>query len=228
MKRVDKIATAILLNYKRPQNIKKIVDALRSQTVPVKIFLWNNNPEYSFKNIVDLEILSSENLRCFPRWTLSSFSETKYIFSLDDDMLPIDNDVIKKCCAIYQKLPVKLDPIIGVSGVVLNENLNYQQSTHLTIGHGQNVQVDIVKGQFMFMRREIFKSIALSDEFIFEDDIYINSYSKLKYLPSLISNSFERLPNGEESLWRSPGHFQRRNEAIKKYKKLEFLFELKK
>ena len=105
---------------------------------------------------------------------------------------------------------------------------HYQQSTHLTIGHGQNVQVDIVKGQFMSMRHEIFKSIALSDEFMFEDDICINSYSKLKYLPSLISNSFERSPNGEEFLWRSPGHFQRKNEAIKKYKKLKFLFQLKK
>jgi hypothetical protein len=228
VKRVDEIATAILLNYKRPQNIKAIVDALRSQTVQVKIFLWNNNPEYSFKNIVDLEVVSSENLRCFPRWTLSSFAQTQYIFSLDDDLLPIDDDLIKKCCEIHKKIPEKYNPIIGATGVILNDNLNYQKSLHYKIGHGKDVRVDIVKGQFMFMGSAIFKHIPLSHEFIFEDDIYVSSYSKFKYLPSIVSNSFVELANKEESLWKSPGHFERRNEAVKKYKKSPFLFELKK
>ena len=37
--------TVILVSYKRPDNIKLIVDALVKQTIKPTIFLWNNNSD---------------------------------------------------------------------------------------------------------------------------------------------------------------------------------------
>lgn len=52
------IATALLLNWKRPENIVKTIASMRAQTVPIEIWLWNNNPDDKTAYDVDMQINS--------------------------------------------------------------------------------------------------------------------------------------------------------------------------
>ena len=51
-----KTVTAILLNWKRPENIVKTIKSIRDQSIPVKICLWNNNPDDKKNYDVDLPV----------------------------------------------------------------------------------------------------------------------------------------------------------------------------
>jgi len=61
-------ATAVLLNWKRPDNLKELISSIRSQSVPIEILLWNNNPDDKTRYDVDIQVDSSTNLMCWPRW----------------------------------------------------------------------------------------------------------------------------------------------------------------
>ena len=52
--------TIILLNYKRPQNIPLILEAIRTQTIPAKVFLWNNGLDDVNSPLLDRYHLSKE------------------------------------------------------------------------------------------------------------------------------------------------------------------------
>lgn len=50
--------TALLLNWKRPQSIIKVINSIKKQTVKVDIWLWNNNNDDRTKYDVDVQINS--------------------------------------------------------------------------------------------------------------------------------------------------------------------------
>jgi hypothetical protein len=56
--------TAVLLNWKRPENIVKTIKSIRDQSISVKICLWNNNSDDKIKYDVDLQINSPDNFKC--------------------------------------------------------------------------------------------------------------------------------------------------------------------
>lgn len=90
-------ATALLLNWKRSDNLKIIIESLHSQSIPIEIFLWNNNFEDKTQYDVNLQINSSENLMCYPRWFMGAYASSEYIFSLDDDLVFKDSKVVEDC-----------------------------------------------------------------------------------------------------------------------------------
>ena len=53
--------TALLLNWKRQENIVKVIQSIRDQSVKVDIWLWNNNIEDNTSYDVDVQINSSNN-----------------------------------------------------------------------------------------------------------------------------------------------------------------------
>ena len=55
--------TALLLNWKRQDNIVKVIQSIRDQSVKVDIWLWNNNSEDTTSYDVDVQINSSNNFK---------------------------------------------------------------------------------------------------------------------------------------------------------------------
>ena len=96
--------TAVLLNWKRPENIVKTIKSIRDQSISVKICLWNNNSDDKTKYDVDLQINSPNNFKCYPRWMMASLIETDYIFTLDDDLILADDNVIEDTLNLYKKI----------------------------------------------------------------------------------------------------------------------------
>ena len=56
--------TALLLNWKRQENILKVIQSIKDQSVDIDIWLWNNNPEDKTSYDVDVQVNSSSNFKC--------------------------------------------------------------------------------------------------------------------------------------------------------------------
>jgi len=207
--------TALLLNWKRPDNIPLTIKSIRDQSADIKIWLWNNNPADTTQYDVDYQLNSPNNFKCWPRWLLGSMVTTKYIFTLDDDLLITKPDHISNCIKYIETKPG--DTILGYTGVILQQNKSYWQSPHISSPNvRQDIQVDIVKGRFMFMRASILSKVILENEPTCED-IKISSYSKHKFIPAVFHDSLCNLPEGEVALHRQAEHGDKRVIAAKKY-----------
>ena len=207
--------TAILLNWKRPENIIKTIKSIRDQSIPIKICLWNNNPDDRTRYDVDLQINSPDNFKCYPRWMMASLIETDYIFTLDDDLMLNDNDVIKDILTFYESININTT-IVGYTGVILNQDKDYWTSEHLTEPKNEDIKVDIVKGRFMFMSKSLINNMTLENEETCED-IKVSSYSNYKLIPSILKNRLSNLDELEVGLFGSSDHNLKRSIATKKY-----------
>jgi hypothetical protein len=210
--------TALLLNWKRQENIVKVIKSIKDQSVDIDIWLWNNNPEDKTSYDVDVQVNSSNNFKCWPRWLIGSMVDDGYIFTLDDDLMFNRSDIIENCVKTYEKIGNKeLFPIIGYSGVILNESKDYWGSPHIhKPNEEKDIKVDIIKGRFMFMNKNILNKVVLENEPTCED-IKISSYSNYKLLPSVIQNGLINLDEGQEALHASPIQRDKRIIAVKKY-----------
>src|SRR5581483_7549349 len=86
--------TAVFTHWKRTENLKLILDAVRTQTLRPKIFVWNNGEKFSHPG-VDWQIDSSVNAITWPRWFMASMADTEYVCVMDDDLVFGDADVLK-------------------------------------------------------------------------------------------------------------------------------------
>ena len=210
--------TAILLNWKRPENIIKTIKSIRDQSIPIKICLWNNNPDDKTRYDVDIQIDSPNNFKCYPRWMMASLVETDYIFTLDDDLMLNDNNVIKDILTFYDSININT-AIVGYTGVILNQDKDYWKSEHVTEPKNIDIKVDIVKGRFMFMNKSLINNITLENEETCED-IKISSYSYYKLIPSILKNRLLNLDELGVGLFGTIDHSIKRATATKRYFKL--------
>ena len=155
--------TALLLNWKRQENIVKVIQSIRDQSIDIDIWLWNNNIEDKTSYDVDIQINSSNNFKCWPRWLVGSMVDEGFIFTLDDDIMFNKTDVIENCLKTYETIGTNKGlPIIGYSGVVLNKEKDYWESKHINKPYDDtDIIVDVIKGRFMFMDNKILKNVLL-------------------------------------------------------------------
>jgi GT2 family glycosyltransferase len=205
------MVTVILLNWKRSENLKEIIKSLRSQSIPVEIFLWNNNKEDTFQYDVDLQINSSKNLVCWPRWFLSTYASNEHIAVMDDDIIMSDDNVLKDCLDYVKNK----DTAIGYTGVILNENKDYWKSRHVILPSMGDTKVDIIKGRFMFLNKSFISNLKMTPKIIFdqhkiEDDIIISKELNEKIIPDFLRGRFTNLTSND-ALSNSRGHRERRS-----------------
>ena len=91
--------TAILLSYKRQQNIPKIIESLRGQTVPVEIWLINNLDCKSFGE--DRSIHIPWNAGEWARYVFAPRAKTEYVMFQDDDWLINDSHFVESAINIH-------------------------------------------------------------------------------------------------------------------------------
>jgi len=207
-------ATALLLNWKRPKNLIRSIDVLRE--MDVEILLWNNNPDDKTKFDVDMQINADQNQYCWVRWGMSRFATTDYVFTLDDDLMITDLSAIDKCIERINHLPS--DAIVGYTGVILSAEKQYKSSYHVDRPlPNQDMVVDIIKGRFMFMRKEFCESIKTDKnqrrQLNRGDDIYVSSKSQTKIVLSSLHQSMRELPEGNVGLWMQGNHYPIRQQA---------------
>lgn len=214
------MVTVILLNYKRPDNIRRVVRDIRAQSVSAKIFLWNNGSTVD-TGAIDWQVASSENLYCRPRWFLAAHATTEFVCMIDDDLTFSDPEVLGDCSRF---LDSRDDPLlIGKTGVVLSRDRSYAESTHLDwLPEPPSVDtwVDIVKGRFMFLHRASVETLRYGSIDRVHDDISVSALihpGEQHLVPAFLSDRFTELPQGDVGLGKEAHWLQRREEARQRY-----------
>jgi glycosyltransferase involved in cell wall biosynthesis len=81
--------SACLVSWKRPQNVRVIVEALRRVEFIDEILVWNNNPEVKleFADAKTRVIESAENQSCYGRFLCAAQARNAVVYVQDDDAL---------------------------------------------------------------------------------------------------------------------------------------------
>jgi len=213
------------------------VSAVRDgQQVPERALTWHP--------LVTRVIDGAPNLGCLPRWSLAAYAESEFICSLDDDVLFTDDrvlaDAVEACrtrCA---------DGIVGFTGWQHVDGKTYKDARHVNgpeAGDGgafRDVPVDVVKGRFMLMRRELLSRVPMlppawpsqagspgrpapgaDDEPLGRrcDDIYVSlcvaggAWGK-HLIPAEIARRWKNI-DAADALESQAGHYERRDRAIR-------------
>lgn len=200
----------IILNYKRPENVRAICDTFH-RALPITVV--NNNPNKSFEyhsRNVDV-INNSENKMCIERWIRCYDYPEQFKLVLDDDLLPSP--------LLIQKLKSKNVPLIGIYGKSGVEKASKYKD--LKDHWCTNSRVDFLVGSIMLVKQEALNTIKndlLKFREIKRGDDIIVSYLIKKYynLNSLetVAGKVLPLPEGEVGLNRDPEHYKLRWEVI--------------
>ena len=205
----------IILNYKRPENVEKIVFFL-SKLFP-RITIINNNPTYKLPYLGgDIDVINNEkNYFCMERWIRSYEYSEEYKLILDDDILPTPS-LIKNM--IKTNLPIT--GIYGKRGVTTANAYNQLEDVW------KPEEVDFIVGSCILIKQSILNNIQSSLEKVGYpergDDIIVSYLIKRKLgIPlKLTSGQFMFLPEGDVGLNKDIDHFTKRWNVIKKFQNI--------
>lgn len=117
--------TSIILHYKRPGNIRRVVEGIRKQTIKSEIWIWDQSgdcPECG----ADVMVRSSRNFHCLPRVLLAGAVRTGYIYNQDDDLAIKSPDLFERLLDVAKHHP---DAVIGFNGRrVKGEDINWEKA----------------------------------------------------------------------------------------------------
>ncbi len=214
--------TVILTNWKRPKNLRTIIDQLTTQTVKPVIFLWNNGKEFSHPAI-RWKVDSSVNMACLPRWWMASCARTEFVCIMDDDLCFTDTAVLEDVIRIAREK--KEFPIIGLFGVCFQSDKEYQHCKHINQPTQTNIVADMIKGRFMLIRTNMLQRIFLCPspprDALVADDIFVsgtlaNGKAGAHLTLGGFGKRFIELPS-HHALQKEPDHFEQRERARRRY-----------
>lgn len=198
----------IILNYKRPKNVKAICDALHKN---FKITVINNNSNETFSHPKVEVINNTKNGYCIERWIRCFDYPEEYKLLIDDDLLPHPL-LIKKMYDMKQD-------IVGVYGKTnVKKAKNYFQ---LNDHWCENKKVDFLVGSVIMVKQDSLDKIR---DIIFKhkdrvrgDDI-LASYAikracNLKHLLT-VTGKVLNLGEGDVGLNKHPDHYSLRWEVL--------------
>lgn len=204
----------IVLNYKRQENVLKIVQAL-SPYFPVTVI--NNNPNKSFPYLGQpIEVINNdENFMCMERWVRCFEYSEEYKLVLDDDILP--------SLSIIERMKSFNDPVVGIYGKSgIESATSYSElEDHWCV----DKNVDFLVGSAVLVKQSALNTIQSSIEKIGYpkrgDDIIVSYLLKKQFnLKKLrtVSGKVLMLPEGGVGLNTDPSHFLMRWKVIEKFK----------
>ncbi len=209
--------TAILLNYRRPDNMVAIIDALRRQTLPVSIFLIDNAEE-SIANKVSVEkyIHVPWNAGAPIRLYLGPWVETPKIMFLDDDLLP-DETFVEVASHKYEKHAPK---ILGAYGRRLSLNFPHYGAA---VDRERNVEhgpTEIVKGRVMLFDKKLLQHLVAPEvplaTFRHADDVYLSLATgraqPAHFVARELREHLHELPAGRHGDSKKRDHYRLREE----------------
>jgi hypothetical protein len=214
--------TVGLLNWRRPDNLNKILDFLYGK---VKIFLWDNSGVWPKDSRIDWQITSSINSKCPPRWWMLQQAQTDFVCSLDDDLIFKDIEIFNE---LIKLLDNNSDCIaVGGFGKKIHKYLPYKNWGWIT-NVDEDTAVDFLLGRFIFTKQKNLKNIIIDD---LEDDIQLCATLEKKYnqkliVPHLLKDQILELPD-DFALWKQPNHFQNRQNAVDKYWFIDYRHQIK-
>jgi hypothetical protein len=198
----------IVLNYKRPYNIRKIIEAYYG-LFPITVI--NNNPEKAFKTDYSIDVINNtENKKCMERWIRCREFPEPFKFILDDDLIVHPKDILR-----MRRARQHMIGIYGKSGV--NKANSYEE---LNDHWCEDYECDFLVGAGILIKQESLNTIfseLLSFGYPDRGDDIIVSYLMKKHVGSwmrTIKAKVINLPEGDVGLNKDPSHFIKRWEVL--------------
>ncbi len=164
--------TAILLNYKRPREMARLVESLKGQSVPVRIMMGDNAEEpFPRPKDVDAYARLSWNGACYLRLFLAFYADTEYVMYMDDDRKPKDSHFVRDALAVAREHPG------GITGAAGRRFSRTPPHYHSDVWG----PAEIIKGFALLFERSILSKVPVSPAFVREwdflhrsDDIHLS------------------------------------------------------
>lgn len=205
----------IILNYKRPENVKKIVFALWK--VFPNITVINNNPSYKLPYWGGgLDVINNDrNYFCMERWIRCFEYPEEYKIILDDDILP--------SITLIKNMVKSNLPITGIYG---KRGVNTANAYNELEDVWEPKEVDFIVGSCVLVKQSVLNEIELDLQkagYPERGDDIIVSYlikHRLRAPLKLTSGRFMFLPEGDVGLNKDTDHFTKRWNVIKKFQNI--------
>lgn len=141
------IVTAVLLSWKRKDNLPRIVEALRAQTVPVEVWVINNDGCEGFG--ADRLIAMPWNAGEWARYPMTGRVETPFAMFQDDDFVLGDDHYLEDALSIHAEMCS--DHLLGVAGRGLQPDPPHYAPDIIN----RDGYAAILKGHFQLFRRGV-------------------------------------------------------------------------
>lgn len=208
---------ALVLNWRRPEQLRITINSLATQSVQPKIYLWDNADEehrYGEDDRVAVRIVASTNMGKFPRWWMGGLVTEDYVCSLDDDLYLYDEHVLDD--AVNAQARLCPEGIVGFFGWNRVEGKDYQGGEHLNSNGKGDLKVEVVKGRFMCFRSELLAKVPLRmvpQSYGASDDVYLSLFiGGTHILPSVFQGRWAN-QNQAGAASSEPGHYEKRWEV---------------
>lgn len=198
----------IVLNYKRPHNVQKIIKTYYG-LFPITVI--NNNPKEPFTSNYSIDIINNiKNWKCMERWYRCKDYPEPFKFVLDDDLIVHPKDILR-----MRRARQHMIGIYGKSGVTTAKS--YQD---LKDHWCEDFDCDFLVGSGILIKQESLDEIfpyLIEYGFPERGDDIIVSYLMKKHVGSWMRTIKARvlmLPEGDVGLNKDPSHFIKRWEVL--------------
>lgn len=163
--------TAILLNYKHPENLARLIQVLKQQShVPAIMIVDNSGHGIAGEQCITMPF----NSGCYSRILLAPYVRTPWIGLIDDDSCPDDNEFIADALKLAKDAPTIITGAFG-------RELNWNSDKPYSQGDDAWGWVPVVKGRCMFFHRDLLNNIPIGsgmwqphwDTGIYNEDVRI-------------------------------------------------------
>ncbi|MEM7587717.1 MAG: hypothetical protein AAF560_30295 [Acidobacteriota bacterium] len=210
-------ALALVLSWRRPDNLPRVIEGLRRQSFIDDIMIFHNHP--SDRRMEGcLNVVSDHNFGCAVRHQLAQLLDYETFVFSDDDLM-LTEDLAPQLMPVIRAYGQR--SVIGLFGHMLD-----RQRPNAAYSHGERVTtrevrpVDLVKGRFHVLSRACLQAISApglnTPALLAEDDIRVNvaaqwAFDEPSYLVPV--RGVKDLP-APHARWRRKDHLQARDQAV--------------
>ena len=234
------IVSSVITYYRRPQNLEKVIQGIRSQSVGSELIVWDNSPDEPIKDFFGMGIYQyfygGKNSYCLPKYSLIKNIETDYVFNTDDDLKINDKCLFEKFIEFSYRHP---QAVIGWNGRVFDKDINWDKAYSFP-GHGwvdfdesESILCDVINFGVSFFPTGLLKGLELNpycddefkvaeEQFRNGDDIWISAVMEKariekRVMPFHLKPLFEWLDEGGYALSKMSNHMVIRDGLCKRF-----------
>ncbi len=205
-------ASAVLLSWRRPENLPAIVDALRRCPAIGEVLVWNNNPDVRLE--LDAAVIQApDNFMLLPRLAIGCLTRWPAIWFQDDDLVLEQPQMDLLWHRFLEDGGRRMH---GVQGRAIGPGGRYD---------GRNVfgECDVVNQAVVFRRGALARALGWLPSPLWqpgtvdpaEDDILLSLAQGRKQAVAVDVGALERRGAYDEAAWsRRPEHAARRQAMV--------------
>ena len=215
----------VVLDWKRPQNMGSVIEAIRGQSIPVDLYIVHQANNRVYESAENIHVQT--NRGCGTRWDILPLVENPYTVFIDDDLRLTDEKILETMLH-----HVKTHNHVSAVGITLGDHPEKPYSSGTKVyAPIELTRVNICMGNINMVYTRLARTIWCShtayirtmrrpETAIIGDDDIISShlFNKENFSNFAVGNGekpYETLStlHGLENM---PGHYEFRNELCKK------------